>query len=348
MWLSLYAGFLLALPGDPLAGLGVLRAGGRPGARADAAGVRRSSRRCCSWSGSLFGYCVALPAAAHFLTNYDNDAVHDPHPGAATTSRSRRRCSRDGDRLRAAAVRRRAHPPRRSSRPARCAGTGASATSSSPASAVALPGVDPVTTMLETMPLLILFEARSGCRSCSTGAPSAPPPPPAPRERRSERTAELSADWVLPVDGPPIEGGRVRWEGGEIVEVGPGRAERHYDRRGDPARVRQRPLAPRVRRLRGLRRRHPVRRRGSRPTSSARRRLVGRRHGRDRPPRRRRLARGPGSRRPPTTASPAPRRSRPPSSGCARSSTSRCSPPIRTTHGGSSRRSARSSRRRRS
>ena len=40
---------------------------------------------------------------------------------------------------------------------------------------------------------------------------------------------DLSADWVLPVDGPPIAGGRVRWEGGRIVEVGPGRAERHYD-----------------------------------------------------------------------------------------------------------------------
>jgi 5-methylthioadenosine/S-adenosylhomocysteine deaminase len=34
---------------------------------------------------------------------------------------------------------------------------------------------------------------------------------------------------VLPVDGPPIPGGRVRWAGGEIVEVGAGRAERHYD-----------------------------------------------------------------------------------------------------------------------
>jgi 5-methylthioadenosine/S-adenosylhomocysteine deaminase len=34
---------------------------------------------------------------------------------------------------------------------------------------------------------------------------------------------------VLPVDGPPIQGGRVRWEHGEIVEVGPGRAARHYD-----------------------------------------------------------------------------------------------------------------------
>ncbi len=39
---------------------------------------------------------------------------------------------------------------------------------------------------------------------------------------------EVSADWVLPGDGPPIEGGRVRWEGSRIVEVAPGRAERHY------------------------------------------------------------------------------------------------------------------------
>jgi cytosine/adenosine deaminase-related metal-dependent hydrolase len=38
---------------------------------------------------------------------------------------------------------------------------------------------------------------------------------------------ELSADWVLPLDGPPIEGGRVRWEDGVIVEVGQGTAERH-------------------------------------------------------------------------------------------------------------------------
>jgi len=40
---------------------------------------------------------------------------------------------------------------------------------------------------------------------------------------------ELSAGWVLPVDGPPIAGGRVRFEGGEIVEVGPGRAATHYE-----------------------------------------------------------------------------------------------------------------------
>jgi 5-methylthioadenosine/S-adenosylhomocysteine deaminase len=40
--------------------------------------------------------------------------------------------------------------------------------------------------------------------------------------------SELSADWVLPVDGPPIAEGRVRFEGGRLVEVGPGRASRHF------------------------------------------------------------------------------------------------------------------------
>jgi cytosine/adenosine deaminase-related metal-dependent hydrolase len=39
---------------------------------------------------------------------------------------------------------------------------------------------------------------------------------------------DLSADWVLPVDAPPIAGGRIRFEDGVIVEVGPGRAESHY------------------------------------------------------------------------------------------------------------------------
>jgi len=39
----------------------------------------------------------------------------------------------------------------------------------------------------------------------------------------------VSAEWVLPLDGPPIHGGRVRWEDGVVVEVGPGRAERHVE-----------------------------------------------------------------------------------------------------------------------
>jgi cytosine/adenosine deaminase-related metal-dependent hydrolase len=40
---------------------------------------------------------------------------------------------------------------------------------------------------------------------------------------------QLSADWVLPVDGPPLRNGRVAWEDGRITEVGPGRAERHLE-----------------------------------------------------------------------------------------------------------------------
>ncbi len=40
--------------------------------------------------------------------------------------------------------------------------------------------------------------------------------------------SELSADWVLPLDGPPIAGGVVRHEDGVITHVGPGRAERHF------------------------------------------------------------------------------------------------------------------------
>jgi 5-methylthioadenosine/S-adenosylhomocysteine deaminase len=39
----------------------------------------------------------------------------------------------------------------------------------------------------------------------------------------------LSAEWVLPLEGPPIEGGLVRYENGRIVEVAPGRADRHFE-----------------------------------------------------------------------------------------------------------------------
>jgi 5-methylthioadenosine/S-adenosylhomocysteine deaminase len=41
-------------------------------------------------------------------------------------------------------------------------------------------------------------------------------------------TQAVSAGWVLPVDGPPIEGGYVAWEDGRILEVGKGRVDRHY------------------------------------------------------------------------------------------------------------------------
>ena len=47
---------------------------------------------------------------------------------------------------------------------------------------------------------------------------------PGPRDVRQA----VSAGWVIPVDGPPIADAFVAWEDGRIVEVGPGRADRHY------------------------------------------------------------------------------------------------------------------------
>jgi len=42
-----------------------------------------------------------------------------------------------------------------------------------------------------------------------------------------------AADWVLPVDAPPLEGGAVAFEAGTIVAVGSedevGRADRRFD-----------------------------------------------------------------------------------------------------------------------
>ncbi len=37
-------------------------------------------------------------------------------------------------------------------------------------------------------------------------------------------TGAVSADWVLPVDGPPLRNAFVAWEDGRIIEVGEGRA----------------------------------------------------------------------------------------------------------------------------
>jgi cytosine/adenosine deaminase-related metal-dependent hydrolase len=42
-------------------------------------------------------------------------------------------------------------------------------------------------------------------------------------------TQSVSAGWVVPVDGPPVEDGYVSWQDGRIVEIGRGRADHHYD-----------------------------------------------------------------------------------------------------------------------
>jgi cytosine/adenosine deaminase-related metal-dependent hydrolase len=41
--------------------------------------------------------------------------------------------------------------------------------------------------------------------------------------------SSVSAAWVVPVDGAPIENGLVAWEGNAIVAVEPGRGETHFD-----------------------------------------------------------------------------------------------------------------------
>ena len=109
--------------------------------------------------GVCFGYYVALPAASHFLTNYDKRAVQQSLIRARDyIGFAAKVLRRDGDRLRAAALRRRAD-----------AASGSSTTRTAAPHrrigyfvvcciAVALPGVDPVTTIFETIPLLVLYE----------------------------------------------------------------------------------------------------------------------------------------------------------------------------------------------
>ena len=118
---------------------------------------------------------------------------------------------------------------------------------------------------------------------------------------------------------------RPRRLGGRADRRGrPGPRRAPLRRRRDHPGHRQRPLAPRVRGLRGLRRRAAVRAAGSERTSRASARSRSRRWWRSRaaasPTRS-----PPGSRRRPTTASRARPRRRRPSSGCARPSTSRSS-----------------------
>ena len=162
------------------------------------------------------------------------------------------------------------------------------------------------------------------------------------RGRASRALRVLSADWVLPVEGEPIESGAVAIEDGRIVAVGPAdgarRGER-FDGRGDRPGLRQRAHAPRVRGLRRLRRRARVRAVDRAPLERKARidwRGRWRRSRGSAPP----SACAPGSPPSATRASPARPRSRAPSSGCGRSSTSRSSGATRARRCARSRRSA--------
>ena len=135
LWISLYAGFLVAIPVILWQVWAFFSPAVDP---AHARMVRlfvAPRDRSCSSPASLFGYFLALPAAAHFLTNYDSVGLQAVQIRAQRLHHVRREgAARDGDRLRAAALRGRPHAPRHPHDDASCARTAASATSSSPAS----------------------------------------------------------------------------------------------------------------------------------------------------------------------------------------------------------------------
>ena len=157
MWISLYAGFVLALPVIIWQAWSFFLPAAEPA-------HERTLRLFVLMAtvlmvvGIAFGYWLALPAAAHFLTNYDSDQYH-------TLIRARDYIGFAAKVLVAMAIvfelplfvigltrigilqTRQLRRSRRIGYFIVCC------------VAVALPGVDPVTTTMEAIPLLVLYEA---------------------------------------------------------------------------------------------------------------------------------------------------------------------------------------------
>jgi sec-independent protein translocase protein TatC len=157
MWISLYAGFVLALPVIIWQAWAFFLPAVEP-AHEKMLRLFVLVASVLMVVGILFGYYLALPAAAHFLTNYDSDQYH-------TLIRARDYIGFASKVLVAMAIvfelplfvigltRMGIFTTRQLRRSRRvgyfvvcCVG-------------VALPGVDPVTTIFETIPLLLLYEA---------------------------------------------------------------------------------------------------------------------------------------------------------------------------------------------
>ena len=212
-----------------------------------------------------------------------------------------------------------AHPPRASSPPTSSARTAASATSSSPASASRSPASTRSPRSSRRSRSLILFELSIWLSVLLDRRATR-----IKGRRRSARDDAVSADWVLPVDGPPLRDALVAWEDGRIVEVAPRPRRAPLRRRRDPARASSTPTRTSSTRSTPASATGSRSATGSERTSPASARSPTTRWSRSpaaAPPTRS----PPGSRRRPTTASRAPRRRPRPSSGCARSSTSRSS-----------------------
>ena len=151
--------------------------------------------------------------------------------------------------------------------------------------AILLPTVDPVSLALEVVPLLVPLRVLDLARVVHGEALG--------HRRRAfplgGRVRVVSADWVLPVEGAPIENGAVAIEDGRVARVGTidelGAGD-HFEEAAIIPGIRQRPLASRVRGLCRLRRwalvravaRDPHRAKGAhRPAADGGDRAAGRR-----------------------------------------------------------------------
>ena len=156
--ISLWVGLRRRVPGHPLADLGLLRAGGRGAHAARRRRASSPSRRCCSSAGSPSATTSCCRRRCQFLTHYNDKHVQHPDPRERLLQLRPARARRRRRRLRAADLRARARAARHPHLAPAAAHAARSATSSSPSSASLLPGIDPVTTTLETMPLFVLYE----------------------------------------------------------------------------------------------------------------------------------------------------------------------------------------------
>ena len=107
--------------------------------------------------GVAFAYFVVMPAAVKFLLNFNDGQFNIQLRARDYSASSRRRCSPAGS---SSSCRWRSSPSpgSGSSRSSSCGATAATRTWSSRSVAAALPGVDPVSMLIEMVPLLVLYE----------------------------------------------------------------------------------------------------------------------------------------------------------------------------------------------
>ena len=137
--------------------------------------LRRCSPPCSSPPGVAFGVLHRPAARPRLPDHLQRRVLPDRDPGELLLLVRRVHAARYRARLPAARSSSSRSSGSACSRRRLCGGTAASVSSSSSSSRSLLPTVDPVSLVFETIPLLVLFEARSGrrCSSRSAGASAA-------------------------------------------------------------------------------------------------------------------------------------------------------------------------------